>query len=237
MQWHVKDLGHSAKNAGGRLHLDTHTPLTHWRQSGLTCCCPGIVWEPIWKWAHMKLVKEHLATVVPAHWATVDWSWQGMNSWKFYQNPCKREKRHHHHSQWFKPSLACFGWIWKMCVCVCVCVCEGGGRGMLVRHLCVLHVFLMTRRIVFACFRNVCCIVGLVYGHLPLFQTSLCAHIPRYTHVYFFLFGCLLYTPWVQLRRGSLRPHYIIMMMITIIIKLDSSLFWNAGLPPCTNHQ
>ena len=37
--------------------------------------CPGIVWEPIWKQAHMQLVKEHSATVVPARWATVDWSW------------------------------------------------------------------------------------------------------------------------------------------------------------------
>ena len=27
-QLHVKDPGHSAKNAGGRLHLNTHTPLT-----------------------------------------------------------------------------------------------------------------------------------------------------------------------------------------------------------------
>ena len=27
-QWHVKDPGHSAKSAGGRLHLNTHTPLT-----------------------------------------------------------------------------------------------------------------------------------------------------------------------------------------------------------------
>ena len=27
-----------------------------------------------------------------------------------------------------------------VCVCVCVCVYEVGGREMLVRHLCVLHV-------------------------------------------------------------------------------------------------
>ena len=25
-QWHVKDPGHSAKSAGGRLQLNTHTP-------------------------------------------------------------------------------------------------------------------------------------------------------------------------------------------------------------------
>ena len=26
-QWHVKDPGYSAKSAGGRLHLNMHTPL------------------------------------------------------------------------------------------------------------------------------------------------------------------------------------------------------------------
>ena len=35
-QWHVKDPSHSAKSAGGRLHLNTHTPLTQWSQSGQT---------------------------------------------------------------------------------------------------------------------------------------------------------------------------------------------------------
>ena len=35
-QWHVKDPSHFAKSAGGRLHLNTHTPLTQQSQSGLT---------------------------------------------------------------------------------------------------------------------------------------------------------------------------------------------------------
>ena len=35
-QWHVKDPGHSAKNAGGRLQLNTHTPLNQRSRSGLT---------------------------------------------------------------------------------------------------------------------------------------------------------------------------------------------------------
>ena len=35
-QWHVKDPGPSAKSAGGRLHLNTHTPLTQRSRSGLT---------------------------------------------------------------------------------------------------------------------------------------------------------------------------------------------------------
>ena len=34
-QWHVKDPGHSAKSAVGRLHLNTHTPLTHRSRIGL----------------------------------------------------------------------------------------------------------------------------------------------------------------------------------------------------------
>ena len=35
-QWHIKDPSHCAKSAGGRLHLNMHTPLTKWSQSGLT---------------------------------------------------------------------------------------------------------------------------------------------------------------------------------------------------------
>ena len=35
-QWHVEDPGHSAKSAGGRLHLNMHTPLTQRSRSGLT---------------------------------------------------------------------------------------------------------------------------------------------------------------------------------------------------------
>ena len=35
-QWHVKDPGHSAKSAGGRLHINTHTSLTQRSRSGLT---------------------------------------------------------------------------------------------------------------------------------------------------------------------------------------------------------
>ena len=73
-QWHIKDLGRSAKSAGGRLHLNMHTPLTQWSQSQL-CHCPGIVWEPIRKQAHMQLIREHSVTVFSARRATVDWSW------------------------------------------------------------------------------------------------------------------------------------------------------------------
>ena len=36
LQWHVKNPSHSAKNAGGRLHLNMHTPLTQQSWCGLT---------------------------------------------------------------------------------------------------------------------------------------------------------------------------------------------------------
>ena len=35
-QWHVKDHSHSAKSADGKLHLNTHTPLTQQSGNGLT---------------------------------------------------------------------------------------------------------------------------------------------------------------------------------------------------------
>ena len=35
-QWHVKDPGHSGKSSGGRLHLNTRTPLTQQSRIGLT---------------------------------------------------------------------------------------------------------------------------------------------------------------------------------------------------------
>ena len=57
LQWHIKDLSHSATSVDGRLYLNMHTALTQRSQTGL-CFCPGIVWEPIWKWAHTQLVGE-----------------------------------------------------------------------------------------------------------------------------------------------------------------------------------
>ena len=65
-QWHVKGPGHSAKSAGGRFHLNTHTPLTQRSPSGLTMplsrhsvgTCPET--------AHMQFVREHSAMVVSA---------------------------------------------------------------------------------------------------------------------------------------------------------------------------
>ena len=71
-QWHVKDPGHSAKSADGRLHLNTHKPLTQRSRSGPTLTLSRHSVEPIRKRAHTQLVREHLVTVVSAGWATVD---------------------------------------------------------------------------------------------------------------------------------------------------------------------
>ena len=74
-QWHVKDHGHTAKSAGGRLHLNTHSPWPTEVGVDRLCHCPGTVWEPIRKRAHTQLVRKYPVTVVSARWDTVDWSW------------------------------------------------------------------------------------------------------------------------------------------------------------------
>ena len=66
LQWHVNYPGHSAKSAGGRLHLNTHTSLSQQVRVGWLCRCPGIVRERLQKRAYMQLLREHLATVVSA---------------------------------------------------------------------------------------------------------------------------------------------------------------------------
>ena len=40
-QWHIKDPGHSAKSSGGRLHLNTHAPLTQRTRNGLNMPLSG----------------------------------------------------------------------------------------------------------------------------------------------------------------------------------------------------
>ena len=81
-QWHEKDPGHSAKSAGGRLHLNMHTPLTQRSRSGLTMLSKNSVGTYHWgKWAHTQLVREHSATDVSALWTIVDWSWPKKWNW------------------------------------------------------------------------------------------------------------------------------------------------------------
>ena len=117
LQWHVKDPGHSAKSAGGRLHLNTHTPLTHQGRSGLTMLLSrqsaGIYqemssgnWsgntllesselaEPLWTDPGLKSgisLRELIATLKKKHR-------RGLNCRTFSQNPRTRGKsRNHHH--------------------------------------------------------------------------------------------------------------------------------------------
>ena len=59
LQWHVKDPGHSAKSAGDRLHLNTHTPLTQWSQSELTMPLSRHSVGTYQKQAHTQLVRGH----------------------------------------------------------------------------------------------------------------------------------------------------------------------------------
>ena len=56
LQWHVKDPGHSAKSADGRLHLNMRTPMIQRSWSGLTM---PLCRHPIKKRAHMQLIREH----------------------------------------------------------------------------------------------------------------------------------------------------------------------------------
>ena len=108
-RWHVKDPGHSANSAGGRLHLNGHIPLTLVRAlcgnlSGneLTCDLSGNIQphsfqlaEPLWTDSGIKsgisvleLISNHTHT--PKAQA-------GSDGPIFSQNPRKRGKKHHHH--------------------------------------------------------------------------------------------------------------------------------------------
>ena len=116
-QWHVKDPGHSAKSAGGRLHLCTHAPLTQQSRIGLamllsrdnvgtytenelTRNLSGNIrpWssqlaEPHWTGPGIKSgisVRELISTLKKKKGA--GWEWMVEHSSK---DPCKRGKRHH----------------------------------------------------------------------------------------------------------------------------------------------
>ena len=74
LQWHVKD----PIRAASRWHVTPKKHIHFWPNEvgmGWLCCCPGIVWEPIWKRANKQLIRKYLVTVISARWATVDWSW------------------------------------------------------------------------------------------------------------------------------------------------------------------
>ena len=94
--------------------------------------------------------------------------------------------------------------------------------------VCGACVFLMSAPFVFACLRNVWCIAGLICWKLPVFETSLCAQIPQYTHVCFFLLDCLLYAPWAQLRRDALKTSSLLSLLFdkTVVIFSRWSTLW-----------
>ena len=71
-QWHLKDPGHSATSAGGRLHQNTHTPLTQQSWSGLTMLLCRHSVETYLKASSHATCQGISATVVSACWATVD---------------------------------------------------------------------------------------------------------------------------------------------------------------------
>ena len=73
---HIKDPGRSAKSAGGRLPLTTHTPLTRsdWADNAaVQAQCGNLSGNELTH--NTQLVREHLITVVSARCATVDRSW------------------------------------------------------------------------------------------------------------------------------------------------------------------
>ena len=73
-QWHIKEPSHSAKSAGGRLHLNMHKTLTQWSWHGLTMPLSRRSVGTYQK-THTQIIREHLVTAISARWATVDWSW------------------------------------------------------------------------------------------------------------------------------------------------------------------
>ena len=77
-QWHIEDHTHSAKTAGGRLNLKhAYTPdptKSEWADYAVQASC-GNVGTYQRKRGRMKLIKKHLANVVSACWAPVNWSW------------------------------------------------------------------------------------------------------------------------------------------------------------------
>ena len=95
---HIKHLSHSSNSAGGRIHLNMQTPLTCWSQSGLAMLFRHSVGTYRWKQAHTQLIRKHLATVISAGWAIVDWFWPKKvemvsASWSPLKNKNRKKKK------------------------------------------------------------------------------------------------------------------------------------------------
>ena len=66
-QWHVKDPGHSAKSAGGRLHLNMHKLLDPTKPEWVDyAAVQALCGNLSGKRSHTQLVIEHSATLVSA---------------------------------------------------------------------------------------------------------------------------------------------------------------------------
>ena len=70
-QWHVKDPGHSTKSAGGRLHPNTHAPLTQRCRGELTMPLSSRSEET---YQETSSHATRLGTIISGRSATVDWS-------------------------------------------------------------------------------------------------------------------------------------------------------------------
>ena len=117
-QWHVKDPCHSAKSAGGRLHLNMHTPLTQRSWSGLTMLLSR---HSVGTYPENKLTHNLPENTRPQSFKLTEplctdhglksgisvcrlistsknkkCRW-GMNGWIFSPNPCKWGKSHNNH--------------------------------------------------------------------------------------------------------------------------------------------
>ena len=140
LQWHVKDPSHSAKSAGGSLHLNMHTSMTQWSQYELPiplsrhsvgtyletsshATCQGTLGqssrlaEPLWTDPGIKSgisVHELISTLKKRKKCR-----QGMNGQTFSQNHCRWGKSHPHHLEplycqlsllWRSPSAWLHSW-------------------------------------------------------------------------------------------------------------------------------
>ena len=117
-QWHVKDPSHSAKSAGGRLHLNTHTPLTQqsWSELTMPLSIHSVGTYPetsshatcLGTFSHSCLcLLNHCGLILHEEWnkfARANFHFKkkkkkrrlGMNGRTFSKNPFKRGKHHHH---------------------------------------------------------------------------------------------------------------------------------------------
>ena len=129
-QWHVKDPGHAAKSAGGRLHATCIYPWPNKVGVGWLCRCQGIEWEL----SGNELTHNLSGNIRPQSSLLVQQLWtdpgvhnlistlkkkkkekkkkrrQGINGRTFSQNPRKRGKSHHQEQG---PSATLLGIPWN----------------------------------------------------------------------------------------------------------------------------